>query len=75
MGCTLSQTVEFNWNTDGINFGVLTLTMHQCFPVLFSLAAARGCGATAVAASHGRDLMAPTPQRVTWLFQAPAASA
>lgn len=29
----LSPTVEFNWDTDGINFGVLTLivllTMHQ----------------------------------------------
>lgn len=54
---TLPQTVEFNWDTDGINFVVLNLTvplmMHQGFLVLSSLAAAQGCEATATAASHG----------------------
>lgn len=54
---TLPQTVEFNWDTDGINFVVLTLTvplmMHQGFLVLSSLAAAQGCGGTVMAASHG----------------------
>lgn len=46
---TVSQTVEFNWDTDGINFVVLTLTvplmMHQGFLVLSSPAAAwsHGC--------------------------------
>lgn len=71
--------MPFNWDTDGINSGVLTLTvpstMHQHFLVLFSSAAARGCGATAIAASHGTDLIAHTPRPATWLLPAPVASA
>lgn len=54
---TLPQPVEFNWDTDGINFVVLTLTvplmMHQGFLVLSSLAAARGRGVAVMAASQG----------------------
>jgi len=64
--CTLAETVEFNWDRDGINFGVLTLTvlltMHQHFLVLFSSAAARESEATAIAASDGTDLVAQTPR-------------
>lgn len=78
-GARCPEQVQFNWDTDGINFAVLTLTvpstMHQHFLVLFSSAAARGCGATATAASHGTNLIAQTPPRATWLSPAPVASA
>lgn len=78
-GARCPEQVPFNWDTDGINSGVLTLTvlwtMSQHFLVLFSSAAARGCGATATAASHGTDLIAHTPRRATWLLPAPVASA
>lgn len=75
--CTLPRAVECHWDTDGIHFGVLSQCCWQYTSVslsFFSWAAARGCGATAIAASHGTNLIALTPRRVTWLFPAPLTS-
>lgn len=49
--CTLPQTVEFNWDTDGINFVVLTLP--DCAPGFPCPFFSGSCLGTVKAASHG----------------------